>query len=180
MITQERVKELFDYQDGQLIRKVGVRGSHIKAGSPVGYNRGRGYIATMIGRKSLLIHRLIWLWHHGYLPEHQVDHINRNPSDNRIENLREVTSLCNNRNTGNRATNTSGVKGVRWVKPTKNWRAHIKVGGKTIQAGVSDCFIEAVCHRLAVEQSLGWAGCDSSSPAFQYVQKYLEGKRNAI
>lgn len=32
---------------------------------------------------------------------------------------------------------------------------------------------EAVCHRLAAEQCVNWPGCDSSSPAYQYVQKML-------
>ena len=47
---------------------------------------------------------------------------------------------------------------------------------KTHHIGRYDDFDEAVCHRIAIEQCLGWSGCDSSSPAYRYVRG-LVGKK---
>lgn len=56
-------------------------------------------------------HRLIWFLHYGYWPG-ILDHINRNKRDNRIENLREVTSQQNACNRDSPKTSTYGVLGV--------------------------------------------------------------------
>ena len=42
-------------------------------------------------RQSIAAHRLVWFYIHGKWPEMELDHINNNKRDNRIENLREVT-----------------------------------------------------------------------------------------
>ena len=173
MLTQERVRELFDYrEDGALVRRVWVNSSS-KVGAVAGSRRNNGYVATRVDGVERLNHRLVWLWHHGYLPEHGLDHIDRVRSNNSIENLREVTPTCNMRNTGLRCDNISGVKGVSWHKGMRRWQAAIAVGGVQTYLGAHSSFLEAVCHRLAAEQALDWAGCDSASPAFQYVKKHI-------
>lgn len=60
----------------------------------------------------------------------QVDHINNNSLDNRIENLRWCTHCQNNQNKGIIARNTSGYRGVSFHKQSKKWRARIWVNGK--------------------------------------------------
>lgn len=173
MITQERVRELFDYrEDGVLVRRVKV-GRHVAVGDVAGFPGTRGYLNVKVDWKAYRIHRLVFLWHNGYMPENGIDHINRDKIDNRIENLREVGHTCNARNTSNRKNNTSGVKGISWSNEMRKWRAQIRVGGKEISLGQSADFLEAVCHRLAAEQAEGWSGCDSSSPAFKYVQENI-------
>ena len=170
-LTYEQVKKLFDYKEnGELIRKVWVHSS-CKIGDTAGSLHFSGYFCTQVFGEQYYNHRLVWLWHYGYFPEHQIDHINRDKTDNRIENLREVTKTCNSRNTGNFCNNTSGVKGVFWYKKSQKWCASITVAGKTVNLGYYLEFLEAVCHRLAAEQAENWDGCDSSSPAYQYVQK---------
>lgn len=171
MITQDRVRELFDYRDGVLIWK--VRLSNMVAGRVAGGVDGNGYTLIGVDGKRYRSHRLIWLYHHGYMPEHDIDHVNRNPGDNRIENLREVGDVCNQRNTGNFATNTSGVKGVCWFAQRGKWLAKIVVSGKHRYLGVHADFLEAVCHRLAAEQAIDWSGCDGCSPAFKYVRSHI-------
>jgi len=170
-LTQKTVRELFDYRNGELIRKTRPA-MRTNIGDIVGCN-SNGYSLVAIDNKTYKVHRVIWLWHHGYLPEHGIDHINRNRSDNKIENLREVSHVCNMRNTGTPKNNISGVKGVYWSNQRKKWVAQITVSDRHINIGGSTDFLEAVCLRLASEQALGWAGCDDCSPAFQYVKKHL-------
>lgn len=171
MITQERVFEIFNHKDGEFFWK-GKR-SGVRYGCAVGSTNGQGYINIMVDGKRYLAHRLVWLYHYGHMPENEIDHINRDKTDNRIENLREVSRSCNMRNTGNYITNKSGVKGVRFADDRGKWMVSIRVFGKDHYLGQHHDFLEAVCHRLAAEQALNWSGCDSSSPAFQYVQKRI-------
>ena len=170
-LTYERVRELFDYrEDGNLIRKVSGYGNN--AGSMAGTLCGDGYYNIQIDYEKHYAHRVVWLWHHGYMPESQIDHINRARGDNRIENLREVSHQCNLRNSGNPRDNKSGVKGVYTSPKLGNvWLARITSNRKTYHLGTFKCFDEAVLHRLAAEQCLDWEGCDSSSPAYQYATK---------
>jgi len=168
--SYERVKELFSYRDdGCLIWKV-TRSNRKKAGSTAGTERKNAYVLVGIDGVIYRAHRIIWLWHHGYIPEGEVDHINRVKHDNRIENLREVSRQCNARNTGNFSHNTSGVKGIYTHKSWGDvWRVEIHVNGKKYNIGNYKGVDEAVLARLAAEQCLNWDGCDSSSPAYRYA-----------
>lgn len=168
-ITYEKVRELYDYRNGKLYwRKSGSGRTKLD----VGCINHHGYIVTAYKKKQQQVHRLIFLWHHGYMPENEIDHINRDRSDNRIENLREVSVSCNQRNRGNPTNNTSGVKGILFDKREHLWRASISFSGKLNQLGYFKYKYEAVLMRLAAEQCLGWDGCDSSSPAYKYARKY--------
>ena len=71
---------------------------------------------------------------HGYMPK-EIDHIDNNPSNNRIENLREATrseQLCN---TKLRKDSTSGIKGVTWDKSRNKWIVSINKDKKTMFRG---------------------------------------------
>ncbi len=130
MLTQERVKELFDYQeDGQLIWKI-KRGGKAQAGAVAGAMTSNGYLFIRMKQKSTMAHRIVFLWHHGYLPEQDIDHIDGNRTNNRIENLREATRSQNNGNSKIARNNTSGYKGVQWCKTTKKWRSVIWINNK--------------------------------------------------
>ena len=170
MITYNRVRELFDYRDdGCLIWKVSRGG--VKKGDVAGCICATcGYCLIKADNRIYKAHRLIYLWHHGYMPENNLDHINRIRTDNRIENLRETSDQCNMRNTGNYRTNRSGVKGIHTHKAWKGkWRVEITVNSKTYNLGTFNDFDEAVLTRLAAEQCLDWNRCDSSSPAYKYA-----------
>jgi len=86
----------YDKDDGLLRWRVG-RGSR-KAGVVVGGLDRTGYVRLQTKGKSYFAHRVIWLLHTGQWPVGQVDHINRNRSDNRIANLRDVSVAENARN----------------------------------------------------------------------------------
>jgi hypothetical protein len=59
-----------------------------------------------------------------------IDHIDQNPQNNKIENLRRANVYINNQNQGTRKNNTSGYKGVSWSKQKQRWRATITILGK--------------------------------------------------
>lgn len=73
-----------------------------------------------------------------------VDHINRNPLDNRRCNLRICTQFENNQN---QKHNTSGCPGVRWHSQGKKWNARITIKGKEKSLGMFNTFEEAVKAR---------------------------------
>jgi len=169
MLTQELIKELFHYEDGNLIRRTHTS-SNSQIGDVAGSNNGFGYLRTRVEGRLQLNHRLIFLYHHGFISENFIDHIDRNTLNNKIENLREVSNYCNIRNAKQSRNNTSSVKGIHWFKRVKKWTAYIDVGGSRKHLGYHQDFTEAVAHRLAAEQCLNWSDCDSNSPAYQYMK----------
>lgn len=175
-LTQERLKEILHYNsDTGVFTRLVSSTNRVKVGDMAGSLKKDGYLTITIKTDAYLAHRLAWLYIYGYFPEYGIDHINRNPSDNRIINLREVSQTCNTRNCGNRKHNTSGVKGVGWHKQSKKWRARIDVFKIQKNLGCYANFQEAVCARLAAEQCVNWSGCDANSPAFQYVKNNING-----
>lgn len=86
---------------------------------------GRLCLIGGIFNKSFKAHRVIWAISHGEWPE-EVDHINGNPLDNRLANLRSVDRRENMRNTRVPAHNKSGRMGVYWSKRDERWLAKIK------------------------------------------------------
>lgn len=75
-----------------------------------------GYLHTRVGTVRILAHRLVWALHHGDPQAQQVDHINRDRTDNRIENLRLATHAQQMRNRSLASHNTSGVKGAALLR----------------------------------------------------------------
>lgn len=94
-------------------------------------------------RRILKAHRLAWFIAHGVIPEGDIDHVNRNRTDNRIANLRAVSRSVNSRNSSMQRNNTSGVTGVYWDKATGKWRANAHVNGRTRHLGYFACIQEA-------------------------------------
>ena len=127
-ITQQLVKELFEYKDGVLYWKIKFSRS-VNIGDKSGFIEKTGYCRNRINGKQYASHRLIYLYHHGYLPEF-IDHIDNNPLNNRIENLREATAAQNQYNKKINKNNTSGVKGVHWHVRNKKWQVQLRIDGK--------------------------------------------------
>lgn len=99
---------------------------------------GGGYVQIMLDRKMYLGHRLAWFYAHGRWPDGVVDHINADPSDNRIGNLRDTTRRLNVAHSKKYSNNTSGFKGVSWNKQRRAWAASICVHSKTKHLGMFD------------------------------------------
>ncbi len=181
LITQQELKKILYYNPdtGIFTRKITLCPT-AKKGDIAGSVMNDGYLLTMIKRKRYLNHRLAWLYMYGYFPENEIDHLNGIKNDNRISNLREVSHVCNMRNTGNWKHNTSGIKGVHWDEDRQKWRVQITDNKKKKYVGLHADFDEAVCTRLAAEQCLNWEGCDTCSTAYQYVQKILKIKKKEV
>jgi hypothetical protein len=130
MITQAELKLLFDYVDGHLVSK--TNSGNRKIGDTFFSVTEKGYIRGRVDGKNYKEHRLIFLYHHGFMPK-QIDHIDGNPANNKIENLREATSKQNSHN--RKAIGLSKIKGVYWSKQTKKWLASITVNRKNIYLG---------------------------------------------
>lgn len=81
----------------------------------------------------------------------EVDHINHNPSDNRRENLRIVSTAQNQMNTVINKNNTSGIKGVNWDKGCNKWRVRISVNGERLTLGYYNTLEEAAQVRHDAE-----------------------------
>lgn len=138
-----------------------------KSGDPIGSRDARedGYACIRIGtRKSsklILMHRAVWMYHNGEIPKGlQIDHINHDRSDNRIENLRLATNATNSQNRkGADFDSVTGVLGVcvRTDCPKKPYFARITVNGKNYKTKQMASIEEAITGRLELEQKYGSA-----------------------
>lgn len=141
-LTQDLLKELFLYKNGCLFWKQ-AKSNNIKlfdqAGSASNTDR---YLRVMINKTSYKVHRLVFLYHHGYLPKY-IDHINGDTFDNRIANLREATYDQNNQNARIRKDSTSKIKGVYLHKSSNKWAASCQVAKKRTHLGLFGTIEEA-------------------------------------
>jgi hypothetical protein len=152
-ITQERLKELFDYHpSGKLVWRVSGGGKAPVGSSPVNINQ-EGYKRLQADGRQYKAHRLVFLWHHGYLPP-EVDHINCIRSDNRIENLRAADNKSNTKNALVYKNNTSGIKGVSWKKKSGKWYAYINSDGKRRHLGYFENLLDAAARVISTRKQL--------------------------
>jgi hypothetical protein len=107
-------------------------------GAVAGTTNSQGYRCITINGKHYRAHRLAFKVSFGRDPKAMVDHINGNPSDDRLCNLREATHYQNAQNAVAKKINTSGYKGVSWSKHHNKWRGSILANRKTISLGYFD------------------------------------------
>jgi hypothetical protein len=150
LVNQERLKQLIEYNpsDGVFTRKI-QRHKHM-AGEAAGTLHPFGYIHIRIDGRSYKAHRLAWFYVHGVWPEGDIDHIDRNRSNNCIANLQDVSRKENMENASPHSKNKSGFKGVSWKFQCKRWQAQITHNRKKIYLGVFKTAQEA---HLAYEKA---------------------------
>lgn len=107
---------------------------------------GRLYIGAG-GKTTIYAHQIVWVHTYGNLPDYQIDHIDGCPSNNAIENLRDVPQSINTRNAKMRHDNSSGVTGVSFKKGHNKWQAFGHVLGKRVHLGYFDTLEEASAAR---------------------------------
>lgn len=156
---------LFDYdrENGELYWKerpredfVSDHAHSMRNGRYAGRKAGR---VNKMGRKQVqydgkkyYVHRIVWLLENKELPKRNIDHIDGNPLNNKIENLRDVTVSDNQKNSKTYKSNTSGRVGVYWHKSSKKWQAIIKSNGKYIYLGLFKNINDAINAREVAER----------------------------
>lgn len=151
--SQEVLQEWFAYRDGQLFWKKSPC-TWIKPGDKAGSQHRAGYEEVGFQGKSYLVHRLVFMWHHGWCPD-LIDHIDQSRDNHRIDNLRPATKRENALNSKIQSNNKSGVRGVSWDKGTQKWTARYKVGGKYRFGGYFDTVEKAAQKRKEMEEFYG-------------------------
>lgn len=115
-MNEDYIREHFTYnRDGTLSRndRKGGTGSYDKD----------GYLIIKIKGKQYKAHRVVWFLNKGYFPTKELDHINRIKTDNRIENLREVSRIENILNRDVAVNRDTGVEGIYKDSTTKGLKA---------------------------------------------------------
>lgn len=130
----QRLHDLFKYEDGKLFWRVS-RG-RINVGDEAGTIGQIGRMYVQVDKKKHLVHRVIWLLHHNEVPEF-LDHIDGNPLNNKIENLRPATKAQNAMNRKIRSDNSTGFKGI-YPTASKRFAATICIDGVSKYLGTYD------------------------------------------
>lgn len=145
MITQNLLKEFLHYDFETGIFNWKTKPSKKTCIGDIVGRINKGYIEIKICGRRYFAHRLAWLYVYGNLPKNKIDHIDHDPLNNRIDNLRDVTNAENIQNQIRCQKNnkSSGLLGVSWHKRERKYRAQIRVFGKNKYLGVFDTAEEA-------------------------------------
>ena len=158
MLTQEQVKNLFEYNPVTGILRWKVSPSNnVTIGDVAGTLHQDGGIHISINNKIYKAHRIAWLYEYGQLPD-LIDHKDRIRHHNWISNLRDLSKSENAFNVKLSTKNTSGFKGVYFDKQLKKWRSQIFFNGNAKYLGSYQDINDAICVRFAAEQCLGLVG----------------------
>ena len=128
--SPDELNDLFEYSEGQLIRKTSA--GPRKKGSVAGRPNHDGYTVVTINGKEYMAHRIIWKIHTGEDPSVlEIDHINRDRKDNRIENLRAVTRQENQKNRVQAKVMRKNITGKLYIKyraykKTNQWEVSVR------------------------------------------------------
>lgn len=134
------------------------RWNAINAGKPAFAELGlNGYLRGSIHGVRYRANVIAWIMATGREPEGIIDHINGNPLDNRIANLRDVTPSVNLRNAKRWSHNTSGHNGVYWNRRAGKWQAEAKLYGRKHFLGRFSKIEDAVAARLAFNAENGFS-----------------------
>lgn len=148
----KRLNELFiaDFENGKLYCKK-PRGG-LKLGDECG-TLVKGYIQVFADHVAYRAHRIMWKMAKGSDPSGQIDHANGEPSDNRIDNLRDFLPVQNSRNRNDKVKSNSGHRGVSWCSTSKRWLACIGAEDRTVHLGKylqKSCAIKARKHAESI------------------------------
>ena len=150
--TVALLRTLFHYspETGVFTRKVKTS-SRAKVGVPVGNRCGQGHLQIRFDGVRHLAHRLAWLYVHGEWPAQMIDHINGDPADNRIANLRDVSASINaqNQRSATKKNKRSMLLGAHFHAQSGKFLAHIRLAGVARHLGSFETEQEAHAAYIA-------------------------------
>lgn len=157
MISREEVLKLLEYDPVTGIFRWKIsHANNVKAGVEAGRiavsTAGKAYLQIGINYRRYYAHRLAWLIITGNFPEHDIDHIDGNGTNNAAANLREVRHVENCKNQRRPVNNKSGAVGVYWHKTASKWMAQIRLNGKNKHLGRFESFDDALAARKNAER----------------------------
>lgn len=115
----------------------------------------RSCVQVYFNNKPHRAHRIVMEMHDIHIPGRYLpDHIDGDPWNNKLDNLRVATRSQNSFNTPIRRDNTSGRKGVLWCNKTQKWRSQITANGRRWSLGEFDTKEEAIKCREVAEKIL--------------------------
>lgn len=172
MITYERLHDVLHYDEDSGIFIWKERDEFKMSGMKAGTTNHDGYIRIAIDKHHYMAHRLAWLYMYGYFPENEIDHIDRNPSNNKINNLRESSRSCNCFNRNVRSDSSSRITGVLFRKDNGMWTANIMVLGKRKHIGQFKTKLDAAIARYNAEIDSNFSLCNTTSSAYKYLKEH--------
>lgn len=122
---------------------IASRAGRFKPGARAGYKRPNGYVRINFNGSLYYAHRLAWLFVHDRWPSNEIDHIDGDPSNNRIENLREATRAENCQNVKASAKSASQLLGAHYDSISERWLSQIAIDGRNIALGFFNSAEEA-------------------------------------
>ena len=152
IITQEYLHSIFNYRDGILYWKIKPSNA-VNIGDVAGCLDKNNYFRVTIFYKLYGVHRIIFFMHNNYLPK-IIDHIDGNPKNNNINNLREANNCSNMWNSKLHSRNTSKYKNVIFRKERNKWTCRFKVNGKNIMRGAFNTAEEANLYAINLRNEL--------------------------
>ena len=143
-LTLGYLQSILDYDpETGIFRWKVQRNQNARPGSVAGRTDSHGHIQITVDGTAYGAHRLAWFMMTGELPPLDIDHENRNRSDNRFVNLREATRRQNVHNQPARRTSQTGIKGVYPHKQSGKYAASLKRTGRPRHIGFFDTVEEA-------------------------------------
>ena len=147
-LTQEYLKSIleFDSEKGTFTWKV-AKSRSVKVGTLAGTKNSLGYHSIRIDKVDYLAHRLAWFYTYNIWPS-IIDHIDRNRSNNKLSNLRDVSQSENIHNSSLSISNKTGYKGVSFKLDKGVYTTQCTVQGKAHYLG---------CFKTAEEASAAYS-----------------------
>jgi len=156
-LTRIRQMLAYDPGAGTFTWLCNRKGRAARIGAPAGCTRADGYVHVVFDGVRHYGHRLAWQMDVGPIPEGmEIDHIDHDPSNNRISNLRLVTKSGNRKNRSRDSRNKSGVNGVYWAPHANAWSAQIRSDHKVRHIGYFKVLADAASARAQAEAELGF------------------------
>lgn len=168
-ITHEELSKIFIY-DGRNLLWRNTLGPKIIKNKKAGFINDSGYIVVGYKNKLYRAHRIIYYMLTGINSTEQIDHLNKDRIDNRIENLRISNQSSNQINAGIKSNNKSGVTGVCYDKSRGKWVVQIQDKNKKSIRKRFLSFRDAVEYRYKLEKELSHYSVQTKSSAFEWLE----------